>query len=111
MFCKNCGKEIDDKAELCVYCGVPTKYVVRENEKTNGCAIAGLIISILSIWFGALFCISSVLGIILSVVGMKKSKVCTKYNGLAVAGLVIGIISLVIWGLVYIVGVMIVIMS
>ncbi len=78
MFCKNCGKEIDDKAQICVYCGVPTKSVVRENEKTNGCAIAGFIISLLSIWFGALFCISSVLGIILSTVGMKKAKVCTK---------------------------------
>ncbi|MDZ4907450.1 zinc-ribbon domain-containing protein, partial [Clostridium perfringens] len=24
MFCKNCGKEIDDKASICVHCGVPT---------------------------------------------------------------------------------------
>lgn len=23
MFCHNCGKEIDDKAVVCVYCGVP----------------------------------------------------------------------------------------
>lgn len=25
MFCKNCGKEIDDKAVICVHCGVATK--------------------------------------------------------------------------------------
>lgn len=25
MFCKNCGKEIDDKAAVCIYCGVATK--------------------------------------------------------------------------------------
>lgn len=25
MFCKNCGKEIDDKAEICVKCGVRVK--------------------------------------------------------------------------------------
>ena len=32
MFCKNCGKEIDDKAAICVHCGVKT------NLKTNnGC--------------------------------------------------------------------------
>ncbi len=24
MFCKNCGKEIDDKAVVCVHCGVAT---------------------------------------------------------------------------------------
>jgi len=24
MFCKNCGKQIDDKAVICVHCGVPT---------------------------------------------------------------------------------------
>ena len=23
MYCKNCGKEIDDKAVICVHCGVP----------------------------------------------------------------------------------------
>ena len=25
MFCKNCGKEIDDKASVCVFCGVATE--------------------------------------------------------------------------------------
>lgn len=25
MFCKNCGKEIDDKAAICPNCGVPTE--------------------------------------------------------------------------------------
>ena len=24
MFCKNCGKEIDDKAVICIYCGCAT---------------------------------------------------------------------------------------
>ena len=24
MYCTNCGKQIDDKAVVCVYCGVPT---------------------------------------------------------------------------------------
>ncbi len=27
MFCKNCGKEIDDKAAVCVHCGVAIKNV------------------------------------------------------------------------------------
>ena len=25
MFCKNCGKEIDDRAAICPNCGVPTE--------------------------------------------------------------------------------------
>ncbi len=25
MFCYNCGKEIDDKAVVCIHCGVATK--------------------------------------------------------------------------------------
>ncbi|MCA6483113.1 MAG: TM2 domain-containing protein [Chitinophagaceae bacterium] len=24
MFCSNCGKQIDDKAAICIHCGVPT---------------------------------------------------------------------------------------
>ncbi|SHJ82860.1 zinc-ribbon domain-containing protein [Clostridium cavendishii DSM 21758] len=24
MFCKNCGQEIDDKAHICIHCGVAT---------------------------------------------------------------------------------------
>ncbi|MDB1942074.1 zinc ribbon domain-containing protein, partial [Clostridium tertium] len=24
MFCKNCGKEIDDNAAVCIHCGVAT---------------------------------------------------------------------------------------
>ncbi|MCR1952212.1 zinc-ribbon domain-containing protein [Clostridium sp. DSM 100503] len=27
MFCKNCGKEIDDKAVVCIHCGVSTNSV------------------------------------------------------------------------------------
>lgn len=30
MFCRNCGKQIDDKADVCIYCGVKTK-----DEKTE----------------------------------------------------------------------------
>ena len=28
MFCSNCGKQIDDKAVICIGCGVPTQYYV-----------------------------------------------------------------------------------
>lgn len=48
MFCKNCGKQIDDKAVVCPCCGVETKRygnandkqpvinIVNENKNVNG---------------------------------------------------------------------------
>ena len=33
MYCKNCGKEIDDKAVVCPGCGVPTVDQIPETKK------------------------------------------------------------------------------
>ena len=103
MFCKNCGKEIDDKAAICVYCGVATNNA-SENQvrKVNGLGIAGFVISLLSLWLGVYFCIASIVGLVLSVVGMVNRKKYTSCNGLAIAGLVLGIISVVFWGIIWI---------
>ena len=42
MFCRNCGKEIDDKAAVCIHCGVsvvepqqPVINVINNNTNTN----------------------------------------------------------------------------
>ena len=44
MYCRNCGKEIDDKAVICIHCGVATKdsdsqqpviHIVNNNTNTN----------------------------------------------------------------------------
>ena len=37
MFCKNCGKEIDEKAEICPHCGVRNK-LSSKGEKNPGLA-------------------------------------------------------------------------
>lgn len=48
MFCKNCGKEINDNAVVCPECGVATDKLQQQTApaaaptKTNGWAIAGL---------------------------------------------------------------------
>lgn len=34
MFCNSCGKEIDDKAQVCVHCGAPVK--PEANQVTEG---------------------------------------------------------------------------
>lgn len=97
MFCKNCGKEIDDKAAVCIHCGVPTansqpQQVVVTTPPTNSFAIAGLILSFFS--FGAL------IGLILSIIGLKKSRL-PEYNGngkgIAIAGIVLSCLSLFGW--------------
>ena len=33
MFCYNCGKEIDDKAVVCIHCGVETKNMKSNTDK------------------------------------------------------------------------------
>lgn len=103
MFCKNCGKEIDDKAAICIHCGVSTGTPMAEQpKKINGLGIAGFVVSLLSMCTGVYFCITSIVGLILSAVGAAKSKKCTSCNGLAIAGIVLGIISVVLWGIIWI---------
>lgn len=58
MYCKNFGKEIDDKAAVCIHCGVATNNV---NDTTTGVMIAvsilfpiiGLIVGIVKLCQGA----------------------------------------------------------
>lgn len=101
MFCKNCGKEIDDKASVCIYCGVATEEKTETAVKrVNAFGIAGFVVSLVSLYLGIYFCIASVVGLVLSIVGMVQAKKC-RLNGFAIAGLVLGIISLVVWAIVW----------
>ena len=36
MYCKNCGKQIDDKAVLCVHCGVMQKEINKKLDDNGG---------------------------------------------------------------------------
>lgn len=89
MFCKNCGKEIDDRAVVCPHCGVLT---TQENGSvqsggTNVLAIVGFILS----FFIALA------GLICSIIGYKNAP---QYGGkgksMALAGIIISIVSMVL---------------
>jgi len=46
MYCNNCGKEIDDKALICVHCGVSTSNNVIQTLSANdgdlGCLLGGV---------------------------------------------------------------------
>lgn len=112
MFCKNCGREIDDKASICIYCGVatgvkdPEQRAAEQSAKAperhvNGVGIAGFVLGLLSLWLGMYFCVVPVIGLVLSSVGVGLRNRYTSSNGLAIAGLVLSIVSLVIWALVW----------
>ena len=100
MYCKNCGKEIDDRAAICPHCGVPVQ-TASQQPSTPGLCIAGFVLAILSVWFGVLVCIPPVLAIVLSSRGIRKAKENGSRSNLGTAGLVIGIITTVFWGIVY----------
>ena len=112
-YCGNCGNELSSDSKFCTYCGaqineVVETEVVEENEtsevtvktdetKTNGFAIAGFVLALVSLFIN-LWGLIGILAVIFSGIGIS----CTgpnkeKGRGLAVAGLIIGIIS-VIWG-------------
>lgn len=85
MFCKNCGAEIDDKAVACPHCGVATGNLATANS-SNGTAVAGLI-------FAFIF---PLIGLIVSCVGLSKSKSCNgKGKGCAIAGIIISILEMI----------------
>ena len=101
MFCKRCGKEIEDNARECPFCGTPTResfpqsadrnvyyndYSRQEfipRRKNNGMAIAGFICSFFCILFGLIF----------SIIGARQ---CNEYgdDGLGLATVEIIISSL-----------------
>lgn len=49
MFCKNCGKEIDDKAVVCVNCGAAVQGNSVEDKVSVGLCILSFIIPIFGI--------------------------------------------------------------
>lgn len=122
MYCQNCGKELQE-GEVCNCQNNATSMDIQNQVQEtppmaeqqapeqpqqgqpsvppqqapwNGLAIAGFVVSLLSIfWNPAL--IISILGIILSSVGLKQiNETGAQGKGFAIAGLVIGVVRLVI---------------
>ena len=87
MYCKNCGKEIDERAFVCPYCGVQTgNNASAANNQTNVLAIVGFVLAFLV----------PIAGLICSVIGKREApKYGGNGTGLATAGIVISIVELV----------------
>ncbi len=99
MFCTNCGKEINDNAAICPYCGVVANKSALSNasgntNQSNTMAIVGFIFS----FFFAL------VGLICSIIGFKKAaELGGNGKGLALAGIIISSISIIITIIVFVV--------
>ena len=108
-FCISCGSELPEGAAACPNCGAmqngnqnhtqPQTQVfvnnVQPQKKSNGLAIAGFVVSLIS----TLCCCGSfnVISLILSIVGAVKAKDCDgNGKGLAIAGIIISAIGLVL---------------
>ena len=112
-FCTSCGQEIQEGANVCSNCGTPVNGAPQNNvvtsggaaapAKSNGLAIAGFIVSLVSI----LLCCGSIslVSLILSIIGASKAKDCGgQGKGLAIAGIiisVIGILCFIFWVVLY----------
>lgn len=89
MYCINCGQQIDDKAAVCIHCGVATKNVQakKQSEETNNnMALIGFILSFFI----------AIAGLICSIIGLKKVNECGgKGKGFSIAGIIISILNMV----------------
>lgn len=87
MYCRNCGKVIDDKAIVCPYCGVQVRNLRVQQNTTNTLAIIGFIFSFFI----------PIVGLICSILGRKNA---ADYggngHGLATAGMIISIVWIVL---------------
>lgn len=82
MYCRNCGKEINDNASVCLNCGASVKPIQKES---NTMAIVGFILSFFI----------SIAGLICSIVGYRKAtKDDLDGKGMALAGIIISSLRL-----------------
>ena len=108
MYCKNCGKEIEDDSSFCPYCGSSVNKKIVVESKATKCdkgnsescfGAIGFVVSFIAVLYShsniALWYVAFALafiGIVLSCAGMKDIK--KGENGIAFAGFIIGAIAL-----------------
>ncbi len=107
MFCKICGKEINDQAVICPHCGCQVKETAIENtdvKKVNVLCIIGFVLSLVSLLI-SLVGIVAIAGLVLSIIGVNQaSKNNQKLKGLGIAGICVSAGSLLYTIIVVIIG-------
>jgi len=93
-YCKKCGSELLDEAEICPKCVANQKdtivHVAIVKDKSTGLASASLVLGIISL---VLFPIAFVTGVI--GLGLAIAAIIKKQGGKGIAGLVLNIIAIV----------------
>lgn len=106
MYCTKCGSELNDDAVICPHCGVATANMQKLNQPqqtvqngNNLFAIFGFTLSVASIVClmidGFLFMLTLIIALVLSVIGLVKSKSSNNGKGLSIAGIVISSVLIV----------------
>lgn len=94
MFCKNCGKDIDDNAVVCPNCGVATDNMAKNTPapaQKNSMAIAGFVLALLGF---------NLIALIISIVALnnsKKPEYAGDGKGFAIAGIIIACVYIVVY--------------
>lgn len=87
MYCRNCGKELDDRAVICPNCGIQVGEFKSNNSNSeiNTLSIVGFMLSFFV----------NIAGLIVSIIAYRKCR-DEKINGkgLALAGIIIGAVSI-----------------
>jgi hypothetical protein len=115
MYCYNCGKKIDEKAVICVHCGVNTINVYIK-KKPKGKSVAGFVLGIIGVFYSFFMFIGflaqflegtsdfavniictifiysiTIPGLCLLLIARKKEK-----NGLNTTGFILSLISIIL---------------
>ena len=105
MFCRNCGKEINDTTIFCPYCGTqvandtePVKVNLGfdnpTQKKLSMKALVGFIVAMAGIFIAAIPC--GIVGLVFSCKGMKETENSNlRGRGFAIAGLVVSILDII----------------
>ena len=116
-YCTECGKELEKDAKVCSNCGkklvvdenIPTATIVQSKttsesvtptKTSNGFAVAGFVISLISF----ILCCGSIsgLGLIFSIIGaVNAKKVNGNGKGLAIAGIILGVLGIILLFIIY----------
>lgn len=89
MFCRNCGKELDDRAVICPNCGIQVGELKtnNSNSESNSLALVGFILAFMV----------NIAGLIVSIIAYRKCRdEGLSGKGFALAGIIIAAVSMTI---------------
>lgn len=112
-FCSNCGSKLEEGQDLCLGCGaIINKKINKEAKSFNVLAVVGFVISIIIfiIWFIPGMFVIGIISLVLSIIGLMKSKKVNNGKGLSIAGIVLSSIAIcfsLVFSFLFLIGVLV----